>query len=78
MIDVEHDVELIGHTSFGVVADQLGLGPVDHADGTVQACLAQVVGQCLVQTGPQRKARMTDIVEQRLDAAGPCSSDDKK
>src|SRR5437879_9836791 len=44
LVEMKNGVELVGKSGFEVVTEALGFGPVNDADGALEARLAQVQG----------------------------------
>jgi hypothetical protein len=67
LVDVDHRVELVGQSRPEVVADALGLRPVDHADCPLQPWLTQSESQRLGSAAQAEvEPRDLDGMEQRF------------
>ena len=65
MIEVEHGVELIGEPRVEIMADHLGVRPINHADGTLEPFSAKS-RRNVVSAQIEIETRKIDIVKQRF------------
>lgn len=66
LVKVHHGVELIRQSSVEVVAQTLGLGTVDHADGPLQPLRAQGRGELPVLACHEQEARQMRLVKKQF------------
>src|SRR5581483_7730252 len=72
LVEPDVGVELAGEFDAGIVALQLGVGPIDHADEALEPLLAELGAQRFARLAHHQHATAdAAVVELPLDAAGP-------